>query len=81
MYEKYNDLIEKLSKLFYLALMYIGGPVFILPKVILSYFHYYTTDSGRDAFELPLEMWLVNSSICFCLNLFINIRFEKLFSS
>lgn len=29
----------------------------ILPKTILSYFIYFTTDSGSDAFQIPLLMW------------------------
>lgn len=58
-YEKWNDLIEKLSKYIYLAMMYIVWPCVILPKAIGSYFIYLTMDSGSDAFELPFEIWLV----------------------
>lgn len=30
---------------------------FVLPKAILSYFSYFTTDAGPEAFELSIPMW------------------------
>lgn len=30
---------------------------FMLPKPILSYFKYFTTDAGPDAFELTFPLW------------------------
>lgn len=56
-HEKNVQLIEKLSEFIYAALMYITLPGFMLPKAIISYFIYFTTDAGRDAFDLPLETW------------------------
>lgn len=39
---------------------------FLLPKALFSYFIYFTTDLGNDAFELPLPMWYVFHHIKLC---------------
>lgn len=31
--------------------------VFVLPKAVYSYFMYFTTKLGADAFELPIPTW------------------------
>lgn len=36
---------------------------FIIPKAIVSYFLYFTTDMGNDALELPIRMWYVCKKI------------------
>lgn len=38
--------------------------------MIYSFFIYFTTDSGRDAFILPLPMWWAFQTWCFFLNKF-----------
>lgn len=57
MYENNVHLVEKVSEIIYFIAINIGVPGFLLPKLIVSYFVYFTTDSGRDAFELPFDMW------------------------
>lgn len=37
--------------------------VIMLPKFILSYFNYFTTDLGNDAFELTFPSWYRNHII------------------
>lgn len=65
-YVKNNHFTEKCCKFIYFAMLYISLPSFILPKVIMSYFIYYTTDSGPDAFGLPFEMWqVINNNYSF----------------
>lgn len=59
MYEKGNRIIEKSSKIIYFAAIKLGVPGFLLPKAILSYFTYFSTDAGSEAFELPLPAWFV----------------------
>lgn len=53
LHEKCNEFIEKLSKVIYPVVIRLGVPGLVLPKTITSYYLYYTTFAGRDAFELP----------------------------
>lgn len=53
MYEKTNRLVEKVSNMIYIGMMKWGVPFFVLPKAIVSYVTYFTTDAGSEAFELP----------------------------
>lgn len=57
-YQDCNELVEKLCKILYILFVNISAPGFIMPKIVLSFFLYFTTDSGADAFDLPLPMWL-----------------------
>lgn len=57
MYIKTNGLVEKISKILEIGIVKVTPSVFTLPKALLCYFTYFTTDSGADAFELPLPMW------------------------
>lgn len=57
MYEKTNQSAEKISKLIELAIVYVSLPGFILPKTIYSYFMYFTSDLGADAFVLSIPAW------------------------
>lgn len=52
-YEEANDLVEKWSKIIASAFTRITAPGLMLPYIIMSYFMYFTTDSGTDAFVLP----------------------------
>lgn len=59
MYDEANRVAEKCSKIA-ISLLIVATPIgFIFPKAIFIYFVYYTTDAGRDAFDLPFFMWLV----------------------
>lgn len=55
--EKTNELVENLSKVVIFACKYGLGPCIVTPKVIVSFFMYFTTDAGNDAFDLPIPMW------------------------
>ena len=57
MHEEANDFVEKLSEIICFIMIKLGVPTFILPKVIYSFFVYFTTDAGGDAFELPYPVW------------------------
>lgn len=63
-YVECDSLVEKLSRFIYFAFLYVNLPAFVLPKSIHSYVIYFTTDSGRDAFALPFEMWQVFNLMC-----------------
>lgn len=51
--DKTNQLIELLSKILSLVVK-IAIPGVILPKAVLSFYKYCTTDARNDAFELPI---------------------------
>lgn len=57
LYEKTNRLVEKLSVIAYLVIIKLGLPGLMLANEIVSYFIYFTTDAGSDAFELPFSAW------------------------
>lgn len=56
-YEKTNRFVEILSGTIYAIGLKLLLPIFVMPKAILSYFIYFTTDAGRAAFELPIPAW------------------------
>ena len=41
----------------HILIVKISVPGFVLPKAIISFFLYFTTDSGNDSFLLPLPTW------------------------
>lgn len=57
MYEKTVRFVEKLSETMYVVMIKLLLPTLLLPKAILSYFIYFTTDAGSAAFQLPLPTW------------------------
>lgn len=76
MYEEPNRVAEKWSKLGFIGFAIITPIMFVFPKAIFVYFIYYTTDAGRDAFDLPFLMWLVVHWINLSIgNVHTNIRF------
>lgn len=54
-----NEMVEKMATFFHFALVKLTLPCVLLPNFIMSYFSYFTTDLGADAFILPLPVWLV----------------------
>lgn len=56
-YEKTNQIVEKYSEIGIFALKNVIAPSFIHPKAIVSFFIYFYTDLGNDAFNLPIPMW------------------------
>lgn len=52
-----NKFVEKYSKIGMLFIKFVFTLGYISPKVIISFFIYFTTDAGNDAFNLPLPMW------------------------
>lgn len=57
MYEKTNRFTENISKIIQTVVVHISVPGFVLPKAFYSYFMYFTTELGADAFELPIPTW------------------------
>lgn len=57
LYDKTNGKIEKWSKILYFLMVKLTPMSWLLPKVIISLFLYFTTDLGNDALELPSPMW------------------------
>lgn len=59
-YEKASQFIEILSNYMYIGYVKVVFPLSTVPYLIMSYFNYYTTELGKDAFILPFVMWYVN---------------------
>lgn len=56
-YFKTNERVEKISKIINFVVIKFTPQYILWPKFIISYFTYFTTDSGADAFELPFLTW------------------------
>lgn len=57
LYIKTDDKVAKWIKVFDFSLVR-ATPIFVVtPKLITSFILYYTTDIGREAFELPTPKW------------------------
>lgn len=48
---------HKLSKIIFFLVVKITPVYGALPFVVYSYFMYFTTDLGGDAFDLPAPIW------------------------
>lgn len=57
LYAKTNASVEKFSELVVLLMPKMSPILFVLPIPVASYFIYFTTDAGNDAFHLPYQMW------------------------
>lgn len=57
MYKKISEFIENYTKIGFQAIRYGVIPLLLVPKIIISFLVYFTTDSGADAFRLPAPMW------------------------
>lgn len=58
-YDKTNRIADIVSRIIYYGAVYIVVPGFVLLIAIYSYFMYFTTDLGPDAFELAILIWYV----------------------
>lgn len=57
-YEEMNRLVEKWSDIAYFIIIKVSAFfVYILPKCINSFYGYYATDLGSEAFDLPFPAW------------------------
>lgn len=56
-YQKSNQQVEKWSKFLKFALLNVTVHCMIWLTAIISYFTYFTTDLGRDSFDLPFYAW------------------------
>lgn len=55
--EETHQLVEKYTELGLFSMTHVIPPCFLFPRVIVSYYKYFTTDSGNDAFDLPVTIW------------------------
>lgn len=56
-YVEINQKIEKWCKIIELITVKVSPLTVVIPKLITSFFDYFTTDLGSEAFELPTPMW------------------------
>lgn len=55
-YKKTDQLVEKLSDIGFFIIAKVSPVLWMTPKTIISYYIYFTTDSGSDSFILPQLM-------------------------
>ena len=63
MYDNLNGKIETWSDMFYLLLVKVSAPGLLIISFSVSYYLYFTTDLGSDAFLLPFHLWYVTNTI------------------
>lgn len=63
MYVNLNENIEKWSNVFYWVLMKVTAPGILIISFTMSYYLYFTSDLGSDAFCLPYPFWYVNDEL------------------
>lgn len=63
-YEKLNENIEKWTGLFYTVMVQVSVPAVLMPNFIISFYLYFATDFGGDAFSLPIPIWCVTLFTC-----------------
>lgn len=59
----YVPMIEnsgKWTKFFHFVLMRISVPVNVMLNCLISYYVYFATDSGNEAFRLAFPIWFVD---------------------
>ena len=59
MYEEAHEAIEEWSKIVYFVTLVLSPISLVSPNAILSFYTYFTTDLGNDAFGLIVPMWCV----------------------
>lgn len=52
-----NQVADKLSGVFFFGLVNLTPVCLTFPPFVYTAFNYLTTDSKRDAFNLPFPMW------------------------
>lgn len=56
-YVKMSQLIEKCSKIGFFVMGKLTPVCWIIPKAVICYFDYFTTDLGSEVWELPVFFW------------------------
>lgn len=64
LFKKTVELEQKLSRLIFFVAVEVTLGGFLVPWSIYSFFIYFTTDSGKAAFDLPLPIWYASHSKC-----------------
>ena len=56
MYEKANQLADTITEIIQFGMVYVTVPAVVLPKAIICFYTYFTTDLGNDAFEMSFPL-------------------------
>lgn len=56
-YDEANEIIEKCTKIMYFISVKVSWPGVVIPIAIYSFYNYFTTDLGFDAFRMPFAEW------------------------
>lgn len=62
-YEDTNRLLEKISGFLRVFFLKVLPQFMIWPTFVMSFAKYFVTDLGADAFEMPILVWCVYTSI------------------
>ena len=62
MWGNLNGKIEKWSDMFYSIIIKVTVPGLLIINFIMSYYLYFTSDLGSDAFTLPYPFWYVTKT-------------------
>lgn len=54
---KINQQVERLCEIVFMVVVNIPLQCLMLPRSIISFSAYFFTDSGSDAFKLPIPLW------------------------
>lgn len=73
LYGETDKFVEKWSEIIYLSMMRISCFMVIVPFGVVSYFIYFTTDSGRESFHLPFLFWYFSLYFTFQFKTFYSI--------
>lgn len=63
-YLKLDERIEIWSNLFHFLVVQVTVPLVIMPKFLISFYLYFATDLGSEAFNLPFPVWCVMIFSC-----------------
>lgn len=79
-YSKSNEKIEKFSKRFYFIYARCTPIGVVLPILLMSFFIYFTTDSGRDSFQLIfLASYVIQNLIILFISFLFILKFYYIF--
>lgn len=59
-YEKLKEKVEIWTRKFRFSLVNVTVPALLMPQMIISYYLYFTTDLGSEAFSLAYPIWWVS---------------------
>lgn len=63
-----DRIVELICKIIYIFMVKVFVPCFVCPRAMISFYLYFSTDLGCDAFDLPIPTWYVRNYMFEILN-------------